>query len=71
MLGEYEFNPFVDVDVELDYDENMEEPSTVENSQEEQIKNEEGKEVRWNWLVSHVLVCCCTCFDLSVWELIS
>jgi len=46
LLGEYEFNPFVDVDVELDYDENMEEPSTLENSQEEkQTKNEEGTQI--------------------------
>ena len=45
LLGEYEFNPFVELDVELDYDENMEEINVLEDSQEDLTKNEEGEQV--------------------------
>ncbi len=39
LLGDYEFNPFVDEVVELDYDENME-----EEEGEEVEEGEEGEE---------------------------
>ena len=43
LLGDYEFNPFVDV--ELDYDENMEEVGDKEELKEVEEK-EEGEEDR-------------------------
>ncbi len=43
MLGEYEFNPFVDV--ELDYDENMEEGNHMDESHEGNQANSDRGEI--------------------------
>ena len=62
LLGDYDFNPFVDLDVELDYDENMEEDLDQPETQPQTDTNNGLKEDKGILCTLWGLFFCCCCF---------